>query len=179
MQERRILTYIDKEDIPSSATELTSSNYSSIYGKVVYIPRNGYTGTVTNSQDQSISFKIQPAQIYSYTQYNSVIVSINNLTFTNNEFRPYVSYMSTSGTVYLNTKDSTYSYCNTMYVRISSGQGYLYFGMTLNGNASIPVFSEQDDIIYYDKVVFLLPVNITNVGSEVFTNYPPIYIDNE
>ena len=47
MQERRILGYINKEDIPSSAIEVTDNNLTSVRGNVVYIPTYLNEGTTT------------------------------------------------------------------------------------------------------------------------------------
>ena len=88
MQERRLLTNIKREDIPSSAELLTTSNYSTLQGNVIYFPIYNENFYSTNI----IQFKLA-SSYYSYE--NNKVISIGDLaTKLNTYYKIIISTLS-------------------------------------------------------------------------------------
>lgn len=177
MNEKRRVLYntLTQEDIPSSAIELTSDNYTTVSGNVLYIPRNGYNGTNynTNSSDYMIS-------INAGTSSNKII-SIDDTRFDITSIYAPGQQSPSYNSIRLHGYVDPYMHLNEICVRYSSSYGFIGIGIGLlsDSNLSLPAVIKNNDVIYYDVIKYTNTISMSSVGNKVFTNYPPIYIDTE
>lgn len=188
MQERRILNcLIDQSKIPSSATLVTSDNYTTISGNVIYVPLNQLTITTTGSFSPSIGVRGK-------NNSPSYVKSIGELEYINNNYyirgnsdsaiKPgfYRSYTTSNGTKmwYLNLP--TFG-CSGQPNNFGLGEG-----IPISGNySSVPyVKYYPEDTIYFSKIKFSSDIIInsfyyTGSSNDVtnFCNDFSFYIDTE
>ena len=164
MQERRILNcLIDQSKIPSTAVQVTASNYTTVQGNVIYIPLNEVT------QSSRESFIIKPV-----TGSNVYLDSIDGVEFINNR-----QYISNETYIYL-PRYAGDSY-DTYYIGRFTTQGSTWhqFGpVSTYGNTDFIYGAKYpEDAIYYSKIKFKQNIKVTGENSAL--NKYTIYIDTE
>lgn len=175
MQERRILTYIDKEDIPSSAVAITANNFTSVQGNVFYIPF--YTKIWSNDYaDSQPQINIAPASGTSGT-----ILSVNGHRLYDPNWQGSMKFDSSAHFILPYNK----SQCNnTYFLNLIFYPGVSYSSIDMlrvaNGNV-VAMIPGDGDTKPYSVVKFGTQARILSITdmNEFFYYYDPIYIDNE
>lgn len=169
-----------QEDIPSSATEITSGNQRSITFNTIYIPVSSY-GTTNRNDALRVPVSISP---YSSTP---VYLDFYGVSYTNNE---RLRFGHGYGIINLGFKSNynNYYYPTVPLERTSTNTAEtVYFGLhPISTRDSSMMFSASDNIvfdinnIFYQKIYFSETMKINGtINQSVFEEYPPIYIDNE
>lgn len=169
MQERRrMLSYIEQEDIPSSATEITSDNYGTVYGNVCYIPLNGqYDVNGAGASATNMEFQSQN------NQQSLHIISLNDIPVYN------ISSNNTYISAHMPTKfDINYIEYTPLEFNVNSYWYGFPFGNNDRYTYRMPFIYPEDTILYV-KVKFDRNVTVSFHFDYMISWFQPIYIDNE
>ena len=184
MQERRLLTNIKREDIPSSAELLTTSNYNTLQGNVIYFPI--YNGNFYSTN--TIQFRLASSE---HSYQNNKVINIGDL----------ATKLNTYYKIVISTLSYTPNGATSNYYKFGKLGGLIYMENSSTSSTGMdPIFLQTVGInpstvgpsvpIYYDwsslaniyiKFKCTYPMKVYNYDSNAqnIINSCSIFIDNE
>lgn len=163
MQERRkLLSYIEQEDIPSSAVKVTKSNYTTVTGNVLYIPLNEavYTSRTTDSSySPQIYVTAASGSSLLYLRKVDLLEFLGNNRDINSTIK--IPFMVGSGSYYTYTSGRISS-------RYSSSSEDIMYGPCIDYEGGSIYYSRlplPEDTIYFSKIKVNTIMKIAGVND--------------